>query len=148
MIFHLDDIQIASDVETNFVRFVHRGGSRWSAIAGVAFLAVARDGGQLVRLPIESPHAMVADLGDVERIVGTDFNAERLIDVDLEAALAAPLLSAPPAPATVSIDSPAAASGTAAKPTTHIVSKQSRRLVITSSADGNVESGNQTSTLF
>jgi hypothetical protein len=56
----------------NFVRHVQGGSSRRSAVAAISFLAVARDDSRSMRLQVEPADALIVQIAEVQRSVGSD----------------------------------------------------------------------------
>ena len=62
----IDDVEVVVLVDDDGVRFIEGRRGRFAAVAGVAFLAGAGDGGDDAGLQIDLADAVIGGLGDVE----------------------------------------------------------------------------------
>src|SRR5919204_4063754 len=81
VIVTLGNVQIALRVELNFVRHVQRCRSRGPAVATVALLPVAGHGRRSMAFQIEPPNPLVIEIAEVQRAIGPDQEAIRIVDL-------------------------------------------------------------------
>src|SRR5207302_684329 len=84
MILHLGDEQIATLIEADLVRLIHRGRERRASVARISLLAATGDSRNDMRFKIEPADPMIPDFAEVERAVRTDGKAVRIIDLRLD----------------------------------------------------------------
>jgi len=68
----LSDINVAAAIEPQLVRHVQRGCCGGPAVAAIAALAAAGDGGQPLRQEIETPDALIVEVAEIQRAIWTD----------------------------------------------------------------------------
>ena len=81
-ILHLDKVHVAGGVEAHLVRLVQPRRRRGAAVARVAGLAVAGDGGDGAGI-VDPADAVVAHVADVERAVGAATDAVGVVELCL-----------------------------------------------------------------
>jgi hypothetical protein len=80
MVVALGDVQMTGRVELNFMRHVQRCRRRRTAIPAVGLPAVAGDGPGLTRNQVEAANPLIVQIAEVQRPIGPDHQAVRIID--------------------------------------------------------------------
>src|SRR6185369_8546210 len=80
MVVAFGDVQMAGRVELNFMRHVQRCRRRRPAIPAVGLPAVACDRPGLTRNRIEATDPLIIQIAEVQRPIGPDHQAVRVVD--------------------------------------------------------------------
>ena len=75
----LGDVEVAAAVEADLVRHVQRASGRRPAVAGVGPLTVAGDVDRAPCRQVEPPDPLVVEIAEVQRAVGADGDAVRIV---------------------------------------------------------------------
>ena len=67
--FHIDEIKVASFIETQFVRLVNLGLYRGASVAGISEFASSSNRGDQSRREVDAPNSMRVDFTNVEGAV-------------------------------------------------------------------------------
>jgi hypothetical protein len=79
----LRNVEMPARVERDFVRHVQRGRRRGSTIAAVPASAVPGDVNGPLRAQIDPPNPLIVEIAEVQRSIGSDEDAIRIIDLSV-----------------------------------------------------------------